>query len=171
MTSCPFHSNLQAFYDRELPETELQGFLAHLGTCGLCRAELQTLQAASRVLAEQTAVRPPEDFARKVMARIYENQETQEEVPYSFWDTLPIPRWEFLTTACAIALIFTYFAAHSLKSANATPPAPLLLAYAQEASGSWILSENEIEKEDVLRAAVTGNHWEEGSKEEASYER
>jgi anti-sigma factor RsiW len=57
------HENLSAYLDNELSERDNRRVRAHLDSCGLCRQELEALQATTLALSELSPMPLPRSFA------------------------------------------------------------------------------------------------------------
>lgn len=155
------HSNLKSklyeFYDGELPKEEAEKMSVHLQSCAECRRELELLKKSAQIFFKKSEVSVPPSFSAKVMNQILERSESPK---ISILDFFRLPRWEIATALSISLLIFSYFSIHYLKEGAA----------AGASTESWLFSNQEPEKDDLLQIALGNESLNESGPEVKIYE-
>ncbi len=75
-------NKLGAYYDKELPETEMQNISAHIKICPECQETLNTLTQTAHAFYPQTNITHSEPFITKVMAHLPKQPQKQTSAPW-----------------------------------------------------------------------------------------
>lgn len=108
----------------ELPRSEAERLEAHLGACGDCRAALDDMRIAARLVSAFEPVPDPgAGFAHTVMARIDVAERWLRE-QRSFWRPFEALAWRLAFTAVlALAFLFAYGIRVSRQTSTTTATA------------------------------------------------
>ena len=154
-------SKLYEFYDDELSPADAEAFSKHMASCRECQAEMDLWKGAAQRSFPRPEVRVPYGFSERVMSRILENRKGSRKLDLAaILDFLSLPGWEIASAFSVSLLVFSYFSLHFLNLRNGTAANSSAWVYSQTAPEQKLLSKKEIEKEDVLQAAL-GNGIEE----------
>lgn len=92
-------SQLSAFLDGELPGVEMLEIRRHLGRCGACAAEVDSLRALKDLLGGALEPAPGSEFESRLVAHVFTQRESKR-IP----TRVAVPA-AFLATALAAAAI------------------------------------------------------------------
>ena len=70
MSPCAQRENLQAFLDRELPDAEARGLVAHLAGCPACAQELEVFRRVMALADSLPLLEPPDSLTERVLDRV-----------------------------------------------------------------------------------------------------
>jgi len=110
---------LNAYHDGELHGTQLHRVEVHLAECGICQAELESLESLSSVLHEVPAPEftAPERFAAQINLRLPHEQTkvSRKQILEIGWWMIPVGllgAWVFIATSTVLSDIL--YTAHNL---------------------------------------------------------
>ena len=118
MRTCrEYEDMISAFIDGALAEDDRAALMEHMAACPACQEYFdQQIALHDALLADAESIRPPEDFASDVMARVRFTPQDKRKKPAVRWQ-----RWAALAACCAIAALALWrggAGARQVKPAN-----------------------------------------------------